>query len=146
MFKSLTTIKKREEGQGLVEYALILVLVAVVVIVVLSLVGPGVGNIFSQVVTALNDGASGNITETVNGNCLAHNSGGNDILIDGTSTGNATVRSTTDGTCTGTINETLTFVNAGSQGAGDSACQAFGFTAGDHYDDNGYTPGWYRCY
>lgn len=59
MFKSLMqNTQKREEGQGLVEYALILVLVAVVVIVVLSLVGPGVGNIFSEVVTALNGGAS----------------------------------------------------------------------------------------
>ncbi len=43
----------REEGQGLVEYALILVLVAVVVIVILSLLGPAIGNIFSNVVNAL---------------------------------------------------------------------------------------------
>jgi pilus assembly protein Flp/PilA len=43
----------REEGQGLVEYALILVLVAVVVIVILALVGPAVGNIFSNIVNAL---------------------------------------------------------------------------------------------
>ena len=40
----------REDGQGLVEYALILVLVAVVVIVILALVGPAIGNIFSNVV------------------------------------------------------------------------------------------------
>ncbi len=40
----------REEGQGLVEYALILVLVAVVVIVILALLGPAVGNVFSNVV------------------------------------------------------------------------------------------------
>ena len=37
-----------EEGQGLVEYALILVLVAVMVIVVLALIGPTIGNIFSN--------------------------------------------------------------------------------------------------
>ncbi len=43
----------REEGQGLVEYALILVLVAIVVIVILSLVGPAVGNIFSNIVRTL---------------------------------------------------------------------------------------------
>lgn len=43
----------REEGQGLVEYALILVLVAVVVIVILALLGPAVGNIFSNIVNAL---------------------------------------------------------------------------------------------
>jgi pilus assembly protein Flp/PilA len=40
----------KEKGQGLVEYALILVLVAVVVIVILALVGPAIGNIFSNVV------------------------------------------------------------------------------------------------
>jgi pilus assembly protein Flp/PilA len=43
----------REEGQGLVEYALILVLVAVVVIVILALLGPAVGNIFSNIVNTL---------------------------------------------------------------------------------------------
>lgn len=44
---------KDNKGQGLVEYALILVLVAVVVIVVLSLVGPAVGNVFSQILVSI---------------------------------------------------------------------------------------------
>ena len=39
----------KEKGQGLVEYALILVLVAVVVIVVLSLLGPAISNIFQNI-------------------------------------------------------------------------------------------------
>lgn len=39
----------RQEGQGLVEYALILVLVAVVVIAILTLLGPAVGNVFSAI-------------------------------------------------------------------------------------------------
>lgn len=43
----------REEGQGLVEYALILVLVAVVVIVILALLGPVIGNVFSSIVSVL---------------------------------------------------------------------------------------------
>jgi pilus assembly protein Flp/PilA len=43
----------REEGQGLVEYALILVLVAIVVIAILLLVGPAVGNVFSVIVNAI---------------------------------------------------------------------------------------------
>ena len=43
----------REEGQGLVEYALVLVLVAVVVIIILLVLGPGVGNIFSNIVDAI---------------------------------------------------------------------------------------------
>jgi pilus assembly protein Flp/PilA len=43
----------REEGQGLVEYALILVLVAVVVIAILTLLGPQVGNVFSKITNGL---------------------------------------------------------------------------------------------
>jgi pilus assembly protein Flp/PilA len=44
----------RENGQGLVEYALVLVLVAVVVIAILTLLGPQIGNVFSRIVYALN--------------------------------------------------------------------------------------------
>ncbi len=43
----------QEEGQGLVEYALILVLVAIVVIAILALLGPQIANIFSQVTSGL---------------------------------------------------------------------------------------------
>ena len=43
----------REEGQGLVEYALILVLVAIVVIAILLVLGPAIGNVFSTVVNQL---------------------------------------------------------------------------------------------
>ncbi len=49
---------KTVEGQGLVEYALILVLVAVVVIVILLLLGPAIGNIFSNIVDSLNPTAT----------------------------------------------------------------------------------------
>lgn len=38
-----------EKGQGLVEYALILVLIAIVVIAVLMLLGPVIGNAFSTI-------------------------------------------------------------------------------------------------
>jgi pilus assembly protein Flp/PilA len=38
-------------GQGLVEYALILVLVAVVVVIIMALFGTGVGNMFSNIVS-----------------------------------------------------------------------------------------------
>ena len=44
----MLTFGANKRGQGLVEYALILVLVAIVVIVALSLLGPAVGNVFSQ--------------------------------------------------------------------------------------------------
>jgi pilus assembly protein Flp/PilA len=40
----------KERGQGLVEYALILVLVALVVIVILVIFGPAVGTIYSNVI------------------------------------------------------------------------------------------------
>jgi pilus assembly protein Flp/PilA len=43
----------KEKGQGLVEYALILVLVAVVVIAVLTLLGPIIGNVFSDIIAGL---------------------------------------------------------------------------------------------
>lgn len=43
----------KAKGQGLVEYALILVLVAVVVIVILAILGPTIGNIFSSIINAL---------------------------------------------------------------------------------------------
>jgi len=43
----------RENGQGLVEYALVLVLVAIVVIAILTLLGPQIGQVFSRVVTGL---------------------------------------------------------------------------------------------
>ncbi len=42
-----------QEGQGLVEYALILVLVVFVVFIVVVWIGPWVGNIFSNVVDNL---------------------------------------------------------------------------------------------
>ena len=43
----------KEKGQGLVEYALILVLVALVVFAVLILLGPVIGNVFSSLNTSL---------------------------------------------------------------------------------------------
>lgn len=43
----------REEGQGLVEYALILVLVAVVVLAILTLLGPAIGNTFSNIINSI---------------------------------------------------------------------------------------------
>lgn len=41
--------RPREEGQGLVEYMLIILLVAIVVIVALELTGPIVGQMFSNI-------------------------------------------------------------------------------------------------
>ena len=44
---------RSQEGQGLVEYALILVLVSIVVVVLLLTMGGQLQNVFSNVVTAL---------------------------------------------------------------------------------------------
>jgi pilus assembly protein Flp/PilA len=38
----------RENGQGMVEYALILVMVTLIVIAVLLILGPTIGNVFSN--------------------------------------------------------------------------------------------------
>jgi pilus assembly protein Flp/PilA len=43
----------RQRGQGMVEYALILVLVSIVVIVILLTMGNQIQNVFSNVVAAL---------------------------------------------------------------------------------------------
>ncbi len=43
----------REEGQGLVEYALILVLIAIVVIGVLTVLGEQVSTVFQNITTGL---------------------------------------------------------------------------------------------
>lgn len=39
----------KEKGQGMVEYALILVMVAIIVLAALSIMGPLVANVFSTV-------------------------------------------------------------------------------------------------
>lgn len=43
-------ITQYQKGQGLVEYALILILVAVAVLVILALLGPAIGNMFSNII------------------------------------------------------------------------------------------------
>ena len=49
---------KNEEGQGMVEYGLILALIAIVVIAAVTLVGNKVNAIFNKAGTALNNVAS----------------------------------------------------------------------------------------
>jgi pilus assembly protein Flp/PilA len=48
-----TKRRNDERGQGMVEYALILVLIAIVVIVILQVVGAQVNNVFSNVSNGL---------------------------------------------------------------------------------------------
>lgn len=49
----------QEHGQGLVEYALILALVGVVAIATLILLGPALGNVFSQINAGIEEGGAG---------------------------------------------------------------------------------------
>ena len=47
--EKVTMFKKFEKGQGLVEYALILVLIAIVVIAALLVLGPQIKNVFNSI-------------------------------------------------------------------------------------------------
>ncbi len=46
-------LARDEAGQGLVEYALILVLVAMVVVMIVAIMGPRIGNLFSRITNAI---------------------------------------------------------------------------------------------
>ncbi len=78
-----------EKGQGLVEYALILVLVSVVVLAVLLISGPTLGNVFTEVVSAIDNpggGGGGGGEEDVVSITTAAYSAGN-LHLDATSDG-----------------------------------------------------------
>jgi pilus assembly protein Flp/PilA len=51
--ESLHELRNREEGQALVEYALLLALIAVVSIAVLTVLGTKVSHIFSKISSSL---------------------------------------------------------------------------------------------
>lgn len=109
----VTALPVGERGQGLVEYALILVLVAVVVIAILIILGPVVGNVFSSVTEALlNPGGTNGPLVSVS----AERTGGgsNDVDVTVTVSRSTTVTATDSqsghftsfscsGTCVGTI-------------------------------------------
>jgi pilus assembly protein Flp/PilA len=45
--------EERERGQGLVEYALLLIFVAVVMVALLTVLGPGIANVYENLVSIL---------------------------------------------------------------------------------------------
>jgi len=49
----MRSLLRREEGQGLVEYGLIIFLISIVVIAILILVGPRIGSMFSSITAAI---------------------------------------------------------------------------------------------
>jgi pilus assembly protein Flp/PilA len=136
-------LPKREEGQGLVEYALILVLVAVVVIVILSQMGPAIGNIFSEIVGALN----GEIASAPQG-CQAFGGGmysaGVYIDVQGDVITPDTIGHTDDA-CTdnGAGPAGSYMVNVSSEAAADTKCAGVGGTG--VVPGSGNENGWYFC-
>jgi len=62
MMEIITRLFRDEEGQGLAEYALILVLIAVVVIAALSFLGETITDVF----TNITDGMSNALTDSAN--------------------------------------------------------------------------------
>ena len=83
----MNMLPKRQEGQGLVEYALILVLVAVVVIVILQLLGPSIVLTYARVMGGFNG-------QTITGN------GAEGLVVSYTASVNED-----GGTCTGIISD-----------------------------------------
>lgn len=59
IYRGLKAAPLRERGQGLVEYALILVLIAVVVIIILTLLGTQVNFIFARIAVSMDPEYSG---------------------------------------------------------------------------------------
>lgn len=53
LFALAAQIRKDEKGQGLAEYALILVLISVVSILLMTALGGQIGTVFTEVTTAL---------------------------------------------------------------------------------------------
>lgn len=70
----------KEKGQGLVEYALIMVLVAVLVIAILLLVGPAISNAFSGVAEKLR-GVGGSGSGAITGVSVSGGGFGKDLVI-----------------------------------------------------------------
>jgi pilus assembly protein Flp/PilA len=44
---------EKQNGQSLLEYALILILVAIIVIIVIYLFGPAIGNLYSNIIQSI---------------------------------------------------------------------------------------------
>lgn len=57
MLARLISLLKKQEGQGLVEYALIIVLISVVAMVAMGLLGTEISTVFTEITTKLGGGA-----------------------------------------------------------------------------------------
>ena len=122
------------QGQGLAEYALILGLVSVVVIVGLSLLGPAIGNTFSNVVSTLDstapavaDAGSSETTGAASGDTTGstETTGSTGTSGTGSDTSTGSTSGGTSGGTTGTGSDGGTTIGAGtgdpSGGTGDTS-------------------------
>lgn len=127
------------QGQGLVEYALLLMLVSVVVVVILTLLGPQVGNVFSRVTTAM-AGPSGEEappTPAMITNASANYSGGQ-LTVSVTLDQNGTITVTHQGsgkTSTVSCNPTCQVTFSGVSDEGTVVVTAPGNSRTINYDD-----------
>lgn len=80
----------QEQGQGLVEYALLLTLVAIVVMGILTVLGPQVGDVFSRITVALSLPSEDNPLTGVTAMRTGHGEG-NDVVVSVTVSNNTTV-------------------------------------------------------
>ena len=93
MYRFCSEKRRSEDGQGLVEYALILVLIALVVIVVLALLGPSIGNVFNRILDEIDvlevagDGDADDENYAVAITRATYNSGKQKLHLDATSYG-----------------------------------------------------------
>lgn len=74
-------------GQGLVEYALLLVLVAIVVLTVLALMGPRVQSIFCQITGSLGQTISHDLCDVVTITQATYSAGNQTLLLKATYNG-----------------------------------------------------------
>jgi pilus assembly protein Flp/PilA len=114
---------KREEGQGLVEYALLLVLVAIAVIIILAMVGDEVRSVYARVVAGLNG-------QTVEGSGTEYVVSGFGVNVSG---GPAVC------TVTATNVQVLVFEDGGLAGAGVSVSASGVATGGSSGSGSGTT-------
>lgn len=47
------TRQNKEKGQSLLEYALIIILVVIVVLIIVYLLGPAIGNLYSNIIQSI---------------------------------------------------------------------------------------------
>ncbi len=133
----------KNRGQGLVEYALLLTLVAVIVIGILTLMGPQIGNVFSQVTASLGGVSQGNQQANQNNNAQILNA---TALSDGHGTVTVTITLSENANITVTDQDSGTSVSGycntpcqvslnGLPDSGNLIITAPGNSVTIHYDD-----------